>query len=374
MTARTTSHDAAAAGPGWSLSDRLPQRVAASCLYDSAGWLSTWETMSIERRIRHGYVCAEQEPPAGGGAAGGDGGGGVGVLPLYAVTQSPFWHGYELQVGLVGRFGNPVVFAGSTYSMYSKRGPVPAELVRGAHATAMAWIAAGEAEVLVVPNLTGEGVASWLAAAGPPVGKVLLERTYVCDVPDGGVPELVARLPSKLARDVRRRLRRAEERGLRVRMVDGAQAHQLVAAALPLTVDTSDKNDWPALYDEAALHGMLHVPGAMLAAAEVDGRLVGAFFAFRSGDEVTFMCGGVHYASLNELSTYVSLMYRCTEWAFQHGVRRVEWGRDNYRFKEKHGLAGTDLWALVYAPGARPELAEALAGMHDVLSAYIEAA
>jgi len=253
---------------------------------------------------------------------------------------------------------------------------VPPALARGAHATAMEWIAGGAAEVLVVPNLTAEGAADWVAAAGPPVGTVLLERTYSCELA-GDFGDHLAWLDGlnhKLRRDVERRMRRAAERGLRVRVAEGADAHALVPAAYPLTVSTSDKNDWPALFDEQALHGMLRVPGAMMLAGEVGDRLVGAFFAFRRGTEVTFMCGGVDYATLTELSTYVTMMYLAIQWACEQGMRRIEWGRDNYRFKERHGLAGTDLWALVYAPRPRPDLSAALAGMHRVLSAYIEAA
>lgn len=110
-----------------------------------------------------------------------------------------------------------------------------------------------------------------------------------------------------------------------------------------------------------------------MAAARVDGELVGVFFGFRRGTEVTFLCGGVDYAGLHELSTYVALMYRSTEWARENGMKRIEWGRDNYRFKQRHGLTGTDLWALVYAPDPRPELAGDLARMHQELSDYIEA-
>ena len=338
----------------WTVSDRVPDQVAASCLYDSAGWLRGWERIGIEQRTRHAYVCAEQD-----------------VLPLYETTMSPFWHGYELQCGLVGRFGNPIVFAGSPYSMYGKRGPIAEPLVRGAYATAMDWIRGGEADVLVVPNLTTEGVDSWLDAVGPPTGTVHLERTYAIDV-QGSFTDHLYRIDNKIRRDVERRLRRGEERGLRVRMVEGDEAHALVPAAFPLTVDTSDKNEWPALFDEAALHGMLDIPGALLSAATVGDRLVGVFFGFRRGDEVTFMCGGVDYKSLREYSTYIALMYRSTQWAYENGMRRIEWGRDNYRFKERHGLAATELWALVYAPSVRPELALALRGMHAILHAYIE--
>lgn len=340
----------------WVVVDEVPDQVRASCLYDSAGWLRGWERIGIERRERHAYVTAGPE-----------------VLPLYETTMSPFWHGYELQCGLVGRFGNPIVFAGSPYSMYGKRGAVARPLVEGAYATAMDWIARGQAEVLVVPNVTSAGVDSWLEVAGPPVGTVHLERTYSIDV-QGSFGDHLYRLNNKIRRDVERRLRRAGERGLTVTVIDGADAHGLVPHAFPLTVDTSDKNEWPALFDEAALHGMLDIPGALLVAARVNDRLVGVFFGFRRGDEVTYMCGGVDYKSLHEYSTYIALMYRATQWAYDNGMRRIEWGRDNYRFKERHGLQSTELWAMVYAPAKRPELATALNGMHATLHAYIEAA
>jgi hypothetical protein len=335
--------------------------TAASCLFDSAGWLRMWESIGIERRTRHAYIETASSGPDG-----------PSVLPLYEVTMSPFWHGYEVQVGLVGRFGNPLIFAGSPYSMYSRRGAVPAALARGAHRTAMDWIETGDAELLIVPNLNADGVADWIAAVGEPVGKILLERTYHYDLA-GDFGAYLHRVTPKIRRDVERRLRRAEERGLRVRVIEGQAAHDLVPEAFPLTVDTSEKNDWPALFTEEALHGMLDVPGAVMTAAQVDGRLVGVFFGFRLGTEVTLMCGGVDYSTLNELSTYIGLMYRSTEWAHQQGMDRIEWGRDNYRFKERHGLTGTDLWALFYAPRPRPDLTADLAHMQQVLSAYIEA-
>jgi Acetyltransferase (GNAT) domain len=345
----------------WSLSEHVPERTAATCLYDSAGWLRAWERIGIERRTRQAYLTTEvdglREPS---------------VLPLYEVALSPFWHGYEAQVGLLGRLGSPVIFAGSPYSMYSKRGRVPAPLVRGAHATAMEWIDRGEADVLVAINVTCEGAADWVAAAGEPVGKVLLERTYSTDLA-GDFRDHLRRLAPGVRRDVERRLRRSHERGLRMRILEGPAAHELVRDVFPLTVDTSDKNEWPALFDEEALHGLLRVPGAIMATAQVGSRLLGAFFGFRHGAELTLMCGGVDYSSLREFSTYVAMLYRATEWAYEQGVCRIEWGRDNYRFKERHGMTGTDLWALVYAPGHLPELGAALTVMHDTLSAYIGA-
>ncbi|WP_327178460.1 GNAT family N-acetyltransferase [Streptomyces sp. NBC_01335] len=351
--------------PTWRISPTVPEQVAPSCLYDSEPWLRGWERVTVERRARTAYVHTDPDAP---GARADDG---VAVLPLYALHESPFWDGYERQVDLVGRFGDPVVFAGSPYSMYTRRGHVPAALIEGAHTTAMEWIAEGVGELLVVPNLTEEGVEDWLRVAGEPVGRLLLERTYATDLADDLDTQL-HRTTNKIRRDVARRLRRADERGLTVRVVEGEEARALVPAVYPLTVDTSDKNDWPPLFDEASLTALLEIPGAFLLVAEVDGRLVGAFFAFRRGTEVTFMCGGVSYATLHDLSTYVALMYRGTEWAYANGVRRLEWGRDNYRFKERHALTGTDLYALVYAPGPRPDLVPELRRMHAELSAYIE--
>ncbi|QQQ79407.1 GNAT family N-acetyltransferase [Saccharothrix sp. 6-C] len=337
----------------WSLLDEVPERVVAGCLYDSPGWLRMWETTGIEGRARHGYVSAEGQ-----------------VLPLYALSSSPFWHGYVTQAGQQ-QLGSRHVFAGSTYSMYTKRDAFPAALARGAHATAMEWIDAGEADLLIAPNLTDTAAATWVDAVGPPVGRVLLDRTYSSDL-SGDFDDHLGRLPRKLRMDVQRRLRRAGERGLRIDVVDGPEAHGFVPAALPLVVGTTDEHGWPALYDEDTLHALLRTPGALLVVARVEDRVAGVFFGFRQDAEVTFLCGGVDYSGLTELSTYVAMMYRCTEWAYAGGFRRIEWGRDNYRFKERHGLVGTDLWALVYSPDPTPALAEALAGMHRVIAAYVE--
>lgn len=200
--------------PTWRISPTVPEQVAPSCLYDSEPWLRGWERVTVERRARTAYVHTDPDAP---GARADDG---VAVLPLYALHESPFWDGYERQVDLVGRFGDPVVFAGSPYSMYTRRGHVPAALIEGAHTTAMEWIAEGVGELLVVPNLTEEGVEDWLRVAGEPVGRLLLERTYATDLADDLDTQL-HRTTNKIRRDVARRLRRADERGLTVRVVEG---------------------------------------------------------------------------------------------------------------------------------------------------------
>jgi hypothetical protein len=254
----------------WSVAAEVPER-------DSDPWLHRWERSGIEERCRQAYVCVGDE-----------------VLPLYETTRSPIWHGYEVQCGLAGQFGDPIVFAGSPYSLHGNRGQVAAPLVQGAYVTAMEWIARGDAEVLVVPNLTSAGVDSWLDAVGPPVGTVHLERTY----------HVNAQAP--------------------VWMLEGAGAHARVSDVL--TVDTK--------FDEAALHGMLDIPGAMLVTAQG-----GTFIGFRQGDEVT--------------------------------LRRIEWGAD--RSTGRDGLRSTELWALVYASTRRPELVKALNRMHATLHAAIAA-
>lgn len=339
-------------GDGVVLRATAPERTAASSLFDSAGWLRAWERVTVERHLRRGYLTTARDE----------------VLPLYQTASSPFWVGYEAQCGVAPLSDRPIVFAGSTYSMYTRRGAVPAELVRAAHRTGLSWLD-GDG-LLVAPNLTEAGVASWLAEVGPPVGRVLLDRTYHGELA-GSVEEHLRRLPKKLRKDVERRVRRAAERGLTVRFLTGADAVELVPAALPLTVGTTDEHDWPPLYDEPTLTALLGVPGAVLAVAEVAGELVGAFFGFVHDAEAVFLCGGVDYLRLSDLSSYVVLMYACTEWAYRQGVRHVEWGRDNYGFKERHGLTGTDLWALVYSPRPTAELADRLARMDSVLHEYV---
>lgn len=115
------------------------------------------------------------------------------------------------------------------------------------------------------------------------------------------------------------------------------------------------------------------MPGSVTAVAEVDGKILGVFFGFRHGDdEIVFLTGGVEYDSLSTYSTYVALMYRCIEWAHENGIRRIEWGRDNYRFKERHGLTAVELWGLVYGPPGDAGTGRKVAHMHDFLSDYME--
>ncbi len=331
----------------------VPERTVPTSLFDSAGWLRAWEQVTVEQHLRRGYLTTAQDE----------------VLPIYQTTNSPFWFGYEAQSEVVPLSDRPIVFVGSTYSMYTRRGPVPAELVRAAHDAGLSWLD-GEG-LLVVPNLTEEGVACWIAEAGEPVGRVLLDRTYHGGL-SGTFEDHLRRLPKKLRKDIERRIRRAQERGLTVRFLTGEAAVRMVPAALPLTVGTTDEHDWPPLYDEVTLDALLGVPGSVLAVAEADGELVGAFFGFVHGSEAVFLCGGVDYLRLRDLSSYVVLMYACVEWAYEQGLRHIEWGRDNYTFKQRHELTGTDLWALVYSPNPAPDLASRLQHMDRMLHDYIE--
>lgn len=352
---------AAGARRGWDLSAGLPERVAPTCLFDSEAWLGRWATTPIETFDTVEYVVER----AGGDAP-------RQALPLYTVKFSPFWQGYELQTEVAPLCPGPIVFAGSVYSMYTKRGHVPEALVAGAFQEGMERIARQEANLLVVPNLTEEGVADWVRTAGEPAGRVLLDLTYHCHLA-GGFEEYLRRLDTDVRRDVGRRLRRAAERGLRVRLLPPDEAEPLLDRALQLTVGTSDHHSWPALYDLPTLRLLLSVPGSVTAVAEVDGEILGVFFGFRHGDdEIVFLTGGVEYGSLTTYSTYVALMYRCIEWAHENGIRRIEWGRDNYRFKERHGLTPVELWGLVYAPAGDAGTGRKVAHMHDVLSGYME--
>jgi hypothetical protein len=287
---------ATSARPGWELSGTLPERVAPTCLFDSAGWLGRWATAQIEAFHTVDYVVerAAGDTPRQ-------------ALPLYTVKFSPFWQGYELQTEVAPLCPGPIVFAGSVYSMYTKRGHVPGALVAGAFEEGMSRIARQEAGLLVVPNLTEEGVADWVRTAGEPAGRVLLDLTYHCELA-GDFQEYLRRLDTNVRRDVGRRRRRAAERGLRVRLLAPDEAEPYLDRALQLTVGTSDHHSWPALYDLPTLRLLLSVPGSVTALAEADGEVLGVFFGFRHGDEVVFLTGGVEYSSLSTYSTYVALM------------------------------------------------------------------
>lgn len=352
---------ATTAPPGWEVSGALPERVAPTCLFDSEGWLGRWAATPIETFDAVEYVVERADGDAPRQA-----------LPLYTVRFSPFWQGYELQTGVAPLSPGPIVFAGSVYSMYTKRGHVPETLVAGAFQQGMSRVVRQEAGLLVVPNLTREGVADWVRTAGEPAGRVLLDLTYHCHLADS-FEEYLQGLDTNVRGDVRRRLRRAAERGLRLRLLPPQEAEPLLDRALQLTVGTSDHHSWPALYDLPTLRLLLSVPGSVTAVAEADGKILGVFFGFRHGDdEMVFLTGGVEYDSLTTYSTYVALMYRCIEWAHENGIRRIEWGRDNYRFKERHGLTAVELWGLVYGPPGDTRTGPKVAHMHDFLSDYME--
>jgi CelD/BcsL family acetyltransferase involved in cellulose biosynthesis len=340
------------------IADVVPDRVVASCLFDSVGWMRQWATAPIEQCLQRRY------------ALDGDGSGSYDVLPVYLVRHSPFWFGYERQSGVDPLCQGSIAFAGSTHSMYSKRGPVSPKLIRDAYGQARDWYDAGQADILVVPNITSAGVDDWIAEVGQPDAQLVLDRTYYIEHSDNFTAYL-HRLDRKVRRDIERRLRRSAERGVRFRLLPADQAASFIKAALPLTIGTTDEHSWPPLYDEATLHCLLRVPGAVLAVAEVGDRLIGVFFGFVHGEEVTFLCGGVDYSTLPEYSTYVVLMYGCVQWACDTGLRRVEWGRDNYRFKERHGLVGVDLCALVYDFAEDAGRRGKLARMRTELIAYI---
>ena len=46
-------------------------------------------------------------------------------------------------------------------------------------------------------------------------------------------------------------------------------------------------------------------------------------------------------------------------------------GRCNYAYKERHAFEGTDVWALVYLTGSRPDLADALERMNKGVHEYL---
>ena len=50
---------------GWTVSDQVPDEVAASCLYDSAGWLRGWERIGIERRTQMPAIDVDIGPRIG---------------------------------------------------------------------------------------------------------------------------------------------------------------------------------------------------------------------------------------------------------------------------------------------------------------------
>lgn len=311
----------------------------APTIFDTEEWLAAWERSTIET---HTVLHA-------------------GRPPRYLLTDSPFWRGYEEEIGLSPVWDRPLLTVGSVYSVY---GPAcvtdVATLVDETRQQAADLDAAG----VLVFNLPPDAARKW-AATREPDGVIRLDMSYY-RVPGAGADPVTGNAKKSVRTEWRRRWRRATERG--VRLVDEYQpSAELVDRVLELTNGSAVKHGWPALYDRATLVAVLGVPGARVIRADWGGRTIGAFVALEHDRRLYLWAGGTDPSVYSEVSPYLFLLYELLGQGVERGWDRVEFGRGNDDFKVRHGFEFVPLWSLWYA--ARPGQAEIygprLTALHD---------
>jgi hypothetical protein len=314
-------------------------------------WLRAWERATIETICARKYITAESSC------------GGRATLPLYLMEDSPYWRTYEQEAAMAPIWERPIVCLPSMYSLY---GPVVAgNLEAVAHAlddveaTAFDW----EAQAVVVANLTGS-LARDLALRRPPAATVRLDTSYRLELPEH--PDAYfASLKRDHRADLRRRWRRAGERGVQCVELTGDDARARLAEFLVIADASAIKHETDPIYDLPTLDALADVPGSRLILAEREGQILAGFFAFADGDCVTLWSGGILYSSLREFSPYVFLLYETVALAYERGWREIDFGRGNGAFKTRHGARPIPLWSHFYLPDADAALIADLRRLHE---------
>lgn len=342
---------------------KLPSVDDAHTIFGTAEWLRAWEAASVEHVLERRYLCAVEGART------------LFVLPLYLITYSPFWSGYGLDAGLGPVWDGPVVFAPSLYSFYC---PVHTKLlttvrfapfIEEAVAQADRW----EATAFVLTNLTPQTFAL-LRPLRAPLAAIRLDATFVLLLPNT-MSGYLSNLQRDERTDLRRRWRRATERGVSYVELEDEAMRSRLPAFVDLANESAVKHHIPPLYDLTTLNSLSYVQDARLALAVRDEEVLGGFMTFTStsSDTLYVWSGGIRYTAQREFSPYVFLLYEVVRSAIERGYRRLEFGRGNYDFKRRHGFVAVELWSLVYPcqRGNSDALGQRLTRMHRRLSAFM---
>jgi hypothetical protein len=315
-------------------------------VFDTDQWLAAWAKATIDRqRILH-----------------------PGRPPRYLLADSPFWRGYEDEVGSGKVWDRPVLTVGSVYSVFGPSflldDPAAVEtLVDDARIEAADLDAAG----VLVFNLPPAAAGQW-AAIREPDAVVRLDHAYSKD-PGVGADPVMGDVKKHARTEWRRRWRRATERGVQL-VHEYAPTSEQIDKVVELTNGSAVKHDWPALYDKETFVAVLGVPGAHLILAEWEGRTIGAFVALEHDGRQYLWAGGTDPSVYAEVSPYLFLLYELMASGVERGINRIEFGRGNDEFKRRHGFTGVPLWSLWYAakPGQAEIYRPRLSVLHDGLA------
>jgi Acetyltransferase (GNAT) domain len=322
MRAGSVAGPGAGSGPG------------SSDIFGTLGWLAAWDRTTVGEVVQRRYLAAVADD-------------GSDVLaPLYLVAASLMWRGYEQEAGVCATWDKPVAYLPS---MYSFRGPFEQSNLRAAPFAidaARIHVEESGAQALVVANLSSD-VALSVSELRRAEISMRLDTNFCLTLPPT-IEAYFASLKRDHRADLRRRWRRATERGVVFRELEGGDVLGRLPAFVTLANASVVKHGIEPFYDLATFQALADAPGARLLLAERDGEMLAGFYAFVSDDCLTLWSGGILYAALRECSPYVFLLYEIVSLAYERGWRSVDFGRGNGGFKTRQSCTPTDLWTLVY--------------------------
>ncbi|MBY8870782.1 GNAT family N-acetyltransferase [Micromonospora sp. PLK6-60] len=321
----------------------------------TVAWTRAWEGVRAERVRASRHLVLEGGPAPE-------------LVPYYLVDHSPIWRDYEKTAGIEPVWSGPVVFSSTVYGVHGGAGGSSAGYREHAVDLGLEQARRWGAEALVFANLDGAEVDAW-SAVRPDGYPVLLDRAYEAPV-GGSESAFLGRMTSKPRRELGRQWRRAQESGVRLRVLTGAEMVPRLDEFARLAIGSSEKHT-DNIYGPEMFRAVTGVPGAVLLVAEHDDRMVGAFYCFLYRGRLSLVFAGLDNEKMSELNTYAFLMYESLRYAVANGAEVINAGRCNYAYKEKHAFDGADVWALVYQTGSRPEVTDALERMNKGLHEYL---
>jgi hypothetical protein len=331
-------------------------------------WQSAWTQTTIESVLNQEDALSWPPPDPARGASRSPV-----AVPLRLVADSPLWRGYELDAGIGPIWQRPTAHLSTLYAISNPLNQLPAADALTVITQALPHAAHWGAEALIVPNLERADLLAAVAAGLPPHGWVRLDATCRLRLPDT-FEGYLQRLDKSVRTELRRGHRRASERGVTVHVRSADDAAERVAEYVALTTASATRHAIPPLYDTATLSTMLRTTGAQLLSAERQGEILAGIIAFRHEASLVLWSGGIQYAALKEFHPYTFLLHETICSSIGSGVRWIDFGRGNLKFKERRGFLPTDLWAAVYIidPAERARRQRDLATMHCGIARFLE--
>jgi hypothetical protein len=327
--------------------------------FATSGWHRAWERATVEPATRARVLYDD----------------GAVVCALRLVRESPLWTGYERDASIAPVWRGPVAYLSSVYAVANPLNQLVPDTAVRLVGDAVREVSTWDAHGLVVTNLEPGPVQDAVLAAHEPDARVRLDATCRLSLPST-MDEYLAALDRSTRTEMRRRHRRAGERGVSFHTRTGADARARLDEYVELTTASARKHGTPPLYDVPTLGALLDAPGTRLYTAEHGGSLLAGIVALTHERCVVLWSGGIRYSAMREYSPYIFLLYEIVAQTIDAGMAWVDFGRGNLDFKRRHGFVPVDLTSAIYLPDGseRAALRERLRTMHRGIAAFLEAA